>query len=72
MAKIDTTSGQLDIFGQPLGQADLWSDVPAHTQAHAPFHPTPPPALPMYRHLMAKLGTTLCRLTCGQMYPPAA
>ena len=28
MVKSGTTSGQLDTFGQPLGQADLWSDVP--------------------------------------------
>ena len=27
MIKSGTTSGQLDI-GQPLGQADLWADVP--------------------------------------------
>ena len=40
-------------FGQPLGQADVLSDVPLHHNPHMPLN------APRQRDLVAKSGTNL-------------
>ena len=45
MVKSGTTQVTLT-FGQPLGQADLWSDILlTPTQPYAPIAPTPHPPI---------------------------
>ena len=64
MVKSGTTAGQHDVW-QPVGQADILSDVP-------PSHYLPMPLnAPRYRHLVAKSGTNLgpidlspCAIVC--------
>ena len=47
VAKSSTTSGHLDIC-QPLGQTDLWSDVPSIDEACTKCQPDPPQAETSY------------------------
>ena len=70
-------SGQIDIFGRSLGQADLLSDNPLYVRLWVRM--TFSQALGQtdlwsdipskQRNLVAKCVTTLVRLTSGQMYP---